>query len=320
MPGGDDAAAPEGAAGADGAEATFRQQYLFAFAPQAELVQHVRTQAAPAEVARLPELLEAWNAAQSRLQSLLRREAGQVGGGPAVPIPAEIEEQVAGYAADPMFQRTIWKLPVRFGMVEIDRLVAAQRHVHLDYADALAAAYPAKPTLADLAAICLSPDRSAQPVQHLEIAPNAHIFSSPNPDLRFLGSYVRPLEPGDLEHAHGGGVPAAVLISFVGFSWSAVSVFEAGGRLVLANGFHRLFALRRLGVRQVPAVIQIARNPALEFPPSVAQLPREYLLGAPRPALMRDFAEPAYSVELRIRRRLKMVLVNMSLGQHEVPY
>ena len=297
----------------------FRQQFIFGFVPQGEFVHHVRTEALDSERARLPELLQAWERIQPRVQSLLRREANQAGA-VAAPLPPALEARAARYLEDPLFQKSIWKLPIRFGMVEIDRLVAAQRHVNLDYVDALVARYPQTPTPEELADICLDAQGPAEPAQHMEIAPNTHVFSSPNSDLRFLGSFLKPLRPEDLEHAEGGGRPVAMLVSFVGYGAGPVNVYEAAGRIVRANGFHRLCALRRLGVRHVPVVVQVARNPALEVPAMVTQLPREYLLGAPRPVLMRDFFEPEFSVELQIRRRLKMVLVNVNLGQHEVPY
>jgi hypothetical protein len=303
----------------EGAEHGFRQQFIFGFVPQGELVHHVRTEALPAEWERLPEILAAWERVQPRIQTLLRREANQVGAA-AAPLPAEFEAHAARVLEDPLFQKTLWKLPIRLGMVEIDRLVAAQRHVNLEYVEALAAGYPARPSPRELVDICLDPGPPVAPAQHMEIAPNTHVFSSPNSDLRFLGSYLRPLRPEDAEHAEGGGRPVAMLVAFVGYGTAPVNVYEAGGRLILANGFHRLCALRRLGVRQVPVVVQVARNPALEVPALVTQLPREYLLGAQRPVLMRDFFEPEFSVELRIRRRLKMVLVSHNLGQHEVPY
>src|SRR5207249_9938259 len=54
----------------------FRQQYLFAFATQAEVLQYVRTQTLSEELARLPEIFSAWQNIQSRVTDLISREAG----------------------------------------------------------------------------------------------------------------------------------------------------------------------------------------------------------------------------------------------------
>jgi hypothetical protein len=111
----------------------------------------------------------------------------------------------------------------------------------------------------------------------------------------------------------------AAVIAFVGYGGSPINVIAANGRLVLNNGFHRVYALRSLGVTHIPVVIQQATNVRLEFPPAVAGLPREYLLGTPRPVLMKDFFHDDFCISLRVRDRLKVVTVGINLGQHEIP-
>ena len=50
-------------------------------------------------------------------------------------------------------------------------------------------------------------------------------------------------------------------------------------------------------------MIQHVGNPQLEFPPQVAGLPKEYLLGVPRPVVMKDFFEEGFTITLRVRDR-----------------
>ena len=116
-----------------------------------------------------------------------------------------------------------------------------------------------------------------------------------------------------------GGLPAAAVIAFVGYGGAPVNVIKAGNRIVLNNGFHRVYALREMGIRQIPVVVQHAHNVQLEFPSVVAGLPREYLLGVPRPVLLKDFFEPEFAITLKVRDRIKMVTLSIALGQHEVP-
>jgi len=297
----------------------FQQRYLYAFATQAEVSQHIRTQAIPDEAVRAPQILAAWAQLQPRVASLVADEAGlpdtiQVEG-----VPNAFEAQLQEYATDPLFQRTFSGLPIKFAVVEIDKLVAGQRTVHLDYAERLRRALPAALTIRDLLRMCVSPHRDMDPIQHLEVAPNVHVFSSPNSDIRFLGSFVKKIVPADLDSAIMGGLPAAAVISFVGYGGASVNVIRAANRVVLNNGFHRVYALRAAGITHIPVVMQMSQNPALDFPPQVAGLPREYLLGASRPVLMKDFFEPDFTITLRIRDRIKMVTLGVSLGQHEVP-
>ena len=65
------------------------------------------------------------------------------------------------------------------------------------------------------------------------------------------------------------------MIAFVGYGGAPINVFMCGNRVVLINGFHRVFALRSIGVTEIPVVIQQVTNPQLEFPPQVAGLPRD---------------------------------------------
>src|SRR5438093_6269421 len=115
-------------------------------------------------------------------------------------------------------------------------------------------------SMTDLIEACLSPKRTMDPIQHLEIAPNTHVFSSPNSDIRFLGAFVKDLTSNDLEWAVMGGLPAAAIIAFVGYGGAPVNVLRVGNRVVLNNGFHRVVALRSLGVEMIPAAVQHIRN------------------------------------------------------------
>ena len=297
----------------------FRQLYLFAFAPQAEVLRHLRTQAIPEEQSRTESIIEAWKSAQLKVKSLMEQEGGLADTNADVQIPEVHVERLSEIATDSLFQKTFSGLPISFGLVDVDKLVAAQRTVNLDYVDRLVSTISSHPSLDELIEICLSPTRSMDPIQHLEVSPNTHTFTSPNSDIRFLGAFVKELTPQDLEYAVSGGLPAAAVITFVGYGGAPVNVLEVENRIVLNNGFHRAYALRSLGVNQLPVVIQHVDNAQLEFPPAVAGLPKEYLLGAGRPVLMKDFFEDDLTVPLRVRERLKMVTVGIGLNQHDVP-
>ncbi len=298
---------------------SFRQRYLYAFATQAEVLHHVRTQALEVDAQRLPEILGMWEALQPRIDALVEQECGlpetiRVGA-----VSEQYRPKLENFASDPLFQKTFSQMPVNFAVIEIDKLIAPQRAVNLDFVDRLLASYPSSPTAEELLNICVSPKRTMDPIQHLEIGANTHVFSSPNSDIRFLGAFVKPLKADDLRYAVSGGVPAAAIITFVGYGGAPVNVFRAGSRLILNNGFHRVYALRTRGVTEIPVVLQEVRNPQLEFPPNVAGIPKEYLLGHPRPVLMRDFFESDFAITLQVRERMKIVTVGVAVGQHDVP-
>ena len=299
---------------------SFNQRYLYAFATQAEIVQYLRTQALGVEESEQAQILQSWEKLQPRVQALLQNEIGVAEAIGISDIPPEHQKVIEQFASDRLFQKSFSMLPTGFALVEIDKLVAAQRTVNQDYVQKLLESVPPNPQLGDLLTICVSPTRQMSPIQHLEIGQGAaHIFSSPNSDMRFLGSFKKDLVPADLEYAMGGGIPAAAIISFVGYGSAPINVLYANHRVVLNNGFHRVYALRSIGVKQIPVVVQSVQNPALEFPPQVAGLPKEYLLGAPRPMLMKDFFEPDFTISLRVTERLKVVTVATQIAQNEVP-
>lgn len=298
---------------------SFRQRYLYAFATQAEIVHHVRTQCLDEERNRLDQILNDWQKLQPKVAQIMQNEIGQPESIQVKDIPNEYHAVIERIANDSLFQKTFSTLPIGFAIVETDKLVAAQRTVHLDYVDRLVSSYPKSPSLSDLLQICVSPKRKMDPIQHLEVAPNTHVFSSPNSDVRFLGAFVKQLTEDDLNYAVMGGVPAAAIIAFVGYGGAPINVLKAANRIVLNNGFHRTYALRSIGVREIPVVIQLVQNIQLEFPPQVSGLPREYLLNVARPVLLKDFFEPDFAITLKVRERVRTVTVGVALNQYDVP-
>jgi len=297
----------------------FNQLYLYAFATQGEIFNHIRTQTLEVDPGRMSEILASWQAQQPAVQTILRTEIGLADRAIVEELPREHEPTLKEITTNALFKQSFHALPISFALVDVDTLIAGQRAVNLDYVERLCAAYEKKTNLADLIDICLSPTRDIAPIQHLEIANSTHVFSSPNLDIRFLGAFFKKLSQEDLQSAVLGGQPAAAVISFVGYGISSVNVLRWQNRLVLNNGFHRVYALRSIGVTKIPVVIQHVNNMQLEFPPVVAGLPREYLLSAPRPVLMKDFFHDNFSVALKSKDRVKVVTLQTGISQFDAP-
>lgn len=298
----------------------FHQKYLYAFAPQAAVQNYVRTQALEEEINQLQEIMNKWNNLRPRISKLIEDEKLSVEEPIQIKeIPTEFHHKIKSFKADPSFQKTFSHLPTSFNIVEIEKLIAPQRVVNLDYVNKLVNSYPKSPSLDDLLDICISPKREMDAIQHLQIAKNEHVFSSPNSDIRYLGSFVRKLTPEDLVSPKSGGIPVAAIITFIGYGGSPINVLKAKNRLILHNGFHRVYALHSLGVTEIPVVVQHVGNVDLEFPPNVSGLPKNYLLNHPRPVLFKDWFVPEFAVTLKIRERMKLVTVGINVKQHEVP-
>jgi hypothetical protein len=115
------------------------------------------------------------------------------------------------------------------------------------------------------------------------------------------------------------GQPVHAVILLVGYGTETVNVYRVGKRLILNNGFHRLNALRALGISYAPAVVQHVTHPDIELPPTIQDLPRDYLIKTPRPGLMKDFFDPRLTCEIRQRNFLKVVQIGWGINENKVP-
>jgi hypothetical protein len=300
------------------ASRSYRQKYLYGFSPIGEVLEYVRVHGAEGEIDRLPEIMQAWQAARPDVDAVVASEAGLSETIKLEQLPPAQAEAAAALVNDTLLQRA---LSPRHGvaLAEIDKLVAAQRRVNLDYVERLAAGLPEEITLDFLVGFCLSPRREAAPIQHLEVGRNAYAFSSPSADLRFLGSVLRPVSEHELDGVESGGRPVLAVVSFIGYGDSPVNVLWSGSRAVLNNGFHRVYALRQRGVSHLPVIVQYATDPLLEFPSHLIDLPRQYLLSHPRPALMKDFFVDSFNTVLKIKDSLKTVIFRPEMQQYDIP-
>jgi len=222
--------------------------------------------------------------------------------------PSGILQRLQEIEADPLFLASFSDSPTSFKIVEIDKLVAPQREVNLDYVSTLRSRISSK-SVEDLVEFCVGPRREPPPLKVLQTATNQMTYTSRSLDLRFLGGFPKPIGEDDIRVAHAGGQPVEVVTLLIGFGAAPINAWMVGKRLVLANGFHRIVALRMEGVTQVPIVVRHVANPEIEFPEQYLGLPRPYLLQNPRPVLVKDFFDRELTLELKLKPRSKTLKV-----------
>jgi hypothetical protein len=286
----------------------FRYQFLMGAMQQNALAQTVRLGCIAEDVARLPEITQAWRAASARMTSLSQSEGGLADRIAAGEVPPEINDRLFQIAADPLFQASFSAMPTTFMVVEIDNLVAPQREVNLDYVDDLRKRIPGR-SVPDLVEFCVGPRSVTPELKALQTAPNQMTYTSRSLDLRFLGGSPKVLTDSDVAVAHLGGQPVEVIALLVGFGAAPINVYKVGNRFVLGNGFHRIFAVRAEGITHVPVVVQHVANAQIEFPAQLLNLTREYLLEDPRPVLVKDFFDPLLTIELHVKPRRKVLRI-----------
>jgi hypothetical protein len=297
-------------------ESARRSLYLMGAMTRNEVQSYVRSLCVDAEVARLPEILISWRSASARFNEIVAADPYQA---PATGPILDLDDDLAALSNDALFQSTFSQLPTSFAMVEVDKLIAPQRSLHLEFVEQLKAELSTGVTPRDLVAACMSIPTQPGPLSAIQSAPNMAVYSSENRNLRFLGGFMKPLDATDVAVAHTGGVPAAAVVLLVGYGSPCVNVIQFEDRMVLNNGFHRAYAIRALGHKRIPVVVQHAENVDLEFPQSVAGLPREYLLKHRRPVVMRDFFDDQLVTTLSEKVRRKTVTLQWGNGEMEVP-
>jgi len=120
---------------------------------------------------------------------------------------------------------------------------------------------------------------------------------------------------------HAGGRPVAILGLAVGYGSNFLNVIHVENRLVLGNGSHRAYALRDLGVNQIPCLIQrVTRRDELDLVASgdFASSPDRYLK-SPRPPMLRDYFDPALRKIVPVYRKNRVVRVQFGIEQTDIP-
>src|SRR5712691_6056423 len=129
-----------------------RRLLLFGWLPQATVWEFVERQCVDSECARAAEIQQKWAKAHEAFNSKQPRAFESIS---LTPIEAAYEERVRAIETDPRFRHTFTQLPAEFRLVEINKLIACQTTVILDYVDRMVAELPKNPSLGDLIEICL---------------------------------------------------------------------------------------------------------------------------------------------------------------------
>jgi len=287
--------------------------YLYSAMNKPSVEGLVRSFCSEDEIADLPNTITSWQQARSDLQRIVNQEAGIANNAQTYDIGQN--QKLDDLQNDALFRNTFSNNPIEFKMVDIDTLIATQRHVYLDYVNEIENTITANPSTDDLIDICL-PIRPTPPEPKVtNIGPGSWLFSSPSPDCRYLGGYLKErLTEDDLRYTHVSGFPIKAITLFVGYGGSPINVYHVNNRLVLNNGFHRVFALRRKGITRIPVVIQQVANPEFEFPKEILTLSREYLINDPRPILVKDFFTNGLTREFKKKKMITTVQVTAQGG------
>jgi hypothetical protein len=265
-------------------------------------------------------LVEAWRAAREHVHRLAQTEAGLADQPPIGKLPPDYEPLLLEFLKDPLVRNGFNTVPTEVAMVELDRLVVYQEHIDVSFARQLEQRLGPAPSDATLFRICLPFDHPQPPVEWSRVTSNKFVFVSRSNDLRFLGPMA--LQPDQIRRYPPPGNLVGIVGIPVGFGSNFMNAIAAERRLILHNGSHRAYALRRMGVTRVPCIVQhVASRDELEVVAGAAQLRRDLdlYLTHPRPPMLKDYFNPHLHMVMPVRRRLRQVTIRFEVEEDYVP-
>jgi hypothetical protein len=264
-------------------------------------------------------LRDQWRAARAVVETLEREESGAADDPPMGKLGPEYEPLLLEFFKDPLVRHGFNTVPTDIALVELDRLVIYQKHIDLVYARQLERRLGPAPDRDVVFRTCLPYDHPHPPVKVSRLRSGGFVVMSPSNDLRSLGPM--PLGPRHVSGYPSRGSLVRVLGIGVGFGVNFLNAVYAERRLILNNGSHRAYALRKLGVTHVPCIVQhVSSRDELEIVASdaVRRDPDNYLKH-PRPAMLRDYFDPRLCAVMPVQRRLRQVTVRFQVEVNDVP-
>jgi hypothetical protein len=262
--------------------------------------------------------IDTWRTANDHLAGLEKTEAGAADRIRCRKLPAPMAGAAEILRGQDLYRNTFDKVPTTIEMVELDRIVASQRHVTLPFVQSLARQLDPSLRGADLFRFCQPLERRDAGVTIRRLGRDRYAFLSESTDLRYHQTHM--LRPDQVSGLCPIGPIAGIVGVAVGHGSNFLSGIRWGKRIVLHNGYHRACALRMAGVRYAPLIIQnVTRRDELEAiaASAVVDDPAFYFR-ANRPPMLKDFFDPRTSMVLPVRRKRKMIEVSISVTELDV--
>ncbi|MEW5798527.1 MAG: hypothetical protein AB1728_05935 [Bacteroidota bacterium] len=265
-------------------------------------------------------LAQQWQSSADILRMLEKEEAGFADNAPITKMDIKAYEPLLiEFLKDPLVQNGFNTVPTEVAFIELDRLVVYQHHIDLTYSKLLVNEFGGLPSDEKIFRTALMHDHPQAPVKYSRVHRNQYVFLSPSNDLRFLGTMK--LQPENIKEYPPPGNLAGVIGIAVGFGSNFLNAIYTGKRLILNNGYHRAYTLRKAGVTHAPCIIQHALSKD-EFEVVAASDVvdnLDYYLNNPRPSLLKDYFDPRLHVVMQTHRRIKQVVVKFEVDDGYLP-
>lgn len=249
-------------------------------------------------------LQDAWRHARLAMARLAEREAGCADEAAVLPLPEAMAPQAAALAAHPAMARAFDTVPVAFGLVEVDALMASRASLWSDRLTAAESlAEGAREDDTRLAAACLDAGLPRPPLQTQCLGDTWTVLAD-DPLLQARPQRVATADHGQLQWCWQAGSPPPV-----------VHVARHAGRLLLVDGHHRARVLRLQGVTFLPCVVSACEDldDVALVAPHLARADLARWFDATRPPLLRDHDRPSLVHRHAARRPRRLLQLRMGI-------
>ena len=264
-------------------------------------------------------LAQEWQSAANVIQALKTEEAGAADNPAIVKMGPEYKPLLIEFLKDPLVRGGFNTVPTEVAFVELDRLIVYQKHIDLTFARDLTAKLGSEPTDEQIFRTCLPFDHPQPPANWGRVHRDKFAFVSASNDLRFLDAME--LQPRNItDYAPPGNVLGIVGLA-VGFGSNFMNAVYTDNRLILNNGSHRAYVLRKMGLRYVPCIVQhVSSREEMELVASsdVRHNP-DLFLTHPRPPMLKDYFDPRLHKIMYVARRLRQVTITFQIDESYVP-
>ena len=265
-------------------------------------------------------LTDEWQAANEVVRTLEKQEAGVADDPPITKLDIkQYEPLLSEFLKDPLVKNGFNTVPTDVAFVELDRLIVYQHHIDVTYARLLARELGNSPSDEQIFRTSLLHDHPRPPVKWSRVRSNTFVFMSPSNDVRFLGTMK--LQANNIKDYPPPGNLAGVVGLAFGFGSNFLNAIYAEKRLILNNGSHRAYALRKMGVTHVPCIIQhiTSRDQLDVLASSQVADNLDYFLKSPRPSMLKDYFDPRLHKIMPVRKQMKQITVKFEVEDAYVP-
>ncbi len=304
--------------GANLAVASDPHVFLIGRPPIGELLGFIRTMAVDGQNIDLGDLTAEWRAANDHVLKLEKDEAGASDNPPVTALAEALGPLATAVITDPVYRRAYRFVPTDVAVIDLNRVVVFQKFINLSYINELKRRLGPTPSPEAIFRFVLPLQPEQPQFQIMQNAQNMYTMVSTSTDFRFIEAQI--MQPQNVPTFDSTGRPVAILGIAVGYGSNFLNVLHVENRLVLGNGSHRAYALRDLGITEIPCLVQrVTRREELDLVAAgdLANSPDRYLKFA-RPPMLRDYFDPALRKIVPVYRKNRVVRIQFVVEQTDI--